>query len=253
MDYRAKVVFARVRKRPALEHVEALRDYVARYKAPEFVRRIPSEVPGRTGRGVVRDCLDYLVHFVYDEIAAKRLEAIGQMEEAVRDGVREGSEAFQAYVNTYFDSRYTEPLRRRLGDGLSDYDLALVWEFIDETGGTDDNVQHLRGACDRLLVAAPDNGALLLLRAFARCLSRRGDPAAFASDFERGWAQFRALKGLGHAGYLDGLSRFHERVARYDRTAVPPVEAAIARVHTDWLRTFNDRLLDRGFKVTPVV
>lgn len=253
VDYRAKMVFARVRKRSALEHVEALRDYVARYKAPEFVRRIPEEVQGRTGRGVVRDCLDYLVHFVYDEIAAKRLEAIGQMEEAVRDGVRDGSEAFQRYVNTYFDSRYTEPLRRRLGDGLGDYDLALVWEFMDKTEGTDDNVQHLRGACDRLLVAAPDNGALLLLRAFARCLSRRGDPAAFTSDFERGWSQFRSLKGLEHTGYLDGLSRFHERVARYDRTAVAPVEAAIARVHADWLRSFNDRLLDRGFKVTSLV
>ena len=132
------------------------------------------------------------------------------MEGAVQDGVANGADAFQRYVNTYFDSRYTEPLRKRLGDGLADYDLDLVWEFIEETGGTDDNVQHLRGACDRLLVAAPGNGALLLLRAFARILARRGDPTAFASDFERGWEQFRTVKTLSHADHVDGLSRFRD-------------------------------------------
>ena len=244
VDYGAKVVYAWVRKRPALEHVEALRAYVARYKAPEVVRSVPDAVMARVAeRGVVRACLDYLVGFVYDEIAAKRLEAITQMEGAVQDGAANGADAFQRYVNTYFDSRYTEPLRKRLGDGLAHYDLDLVWEFIGETGGTDDNVQHLRGACDRLLVAAPDNGALLLLRAFARILARRGDPRAFANDFQRGWDQFRSVKALSHADYVDGLARFHHHVAQYDRLAVEPVEVAIASAHTRWLRSFSDRFL----------
>ena len=244
IDYKAKVVYAWVRKRATAEYIEALRSYVARYKAPEVVRSVPDAVMARVAaRGVVRACLDYLVGFVYDEIAAKRLEAITQMEGAVQDGAANGADAFQRYVNTYFDSRYTEPLRKRLGDGLAHYDLDLVWEFIGETGGTDDNVQHLRGACDRLLVAAPDNGALLLLRAFARILARRGDPRAFANDFQRGWDQFRSVKALSHADYVDGLARFHHHVAQYDRLAVEPVEVAIASAHTRWLRSFSDRFL----------
>lgn len=243
IDYRAKLIFAWVRKRNDIEYVEVLRDYVARYKAPEFVRQISEQVLGRPGQGIIRKCLAFLVDFVYTEIAAKRLEAIGQMEEAVRDGIsdEDGSDAFQRYVNTYFDSRYTEPLRKRLGDGLANYDLDLVWEFMDETQGTDDNVQHLRGACDRLLVAAPSNGALLLLRAFSRVLSRRGDPAAFLDDFERGWEMFRSLKGMERRDYIAALSKFHERVAAYDRRATEPVETAIARAHLSWLEAFNDR------------
>lgn len=243
VDYNANVILAWVRKRTDLAYVEALREYVARYVAPEVVRDLWEKVQGRTGRGIVRDCVDYLVDFVYSGIAKKRLEAIHQMEEAVQEGARHGSEAFQARVNTYFDSRYTEDLRQRLGNGLADYNLDLVWEFMDLTEGTADNVQHLRGACDRLLVAAPDNGALLLLRAFTRCLSPGSTSELFAADFRRGWNLFQEVKGLDRSGYLGGLSRFYERVARYDAEAVGMVTAEVARVHASWLKSFNDHLL----------
>ena len=243
VDYNAKVILAWVRKRTDLAYVEALREYVARYVAPEVVRDLWEKVQGRTGRGIVRDSVDYLVDFVYAGIAKKRMEAIHQMEEAVQEGARHGSEAFQARVNTYFDSRYTEDLRQRLGDGLADYSLEIVWEFMDLTEGTADNVQHLRGACDRLLVAAPDNGALLLLRAFTRCLSPGRVSEMFVADFRRGWNLFREIKGLDRPGYLYGLSRFYERVVRYDAEAVEVVTTEIAHVHADWLKTFNDQLL----------
>jgi ATP-dependent DNA helicase RecQ len=38
---------------------------------------------------------------------------------------------------------------------------------IDKSGGQINNLKHLRGACTRLLVTAPDNFTLLLLRAFS--------------------------------------------------------------------------------------
>ena len=239
IDYNAKVVRARVSKRADREHVEALRDYLARYVAPERINDLWSQVVGRTGKGVLRDCLHYLLDFVYSTIAAKRLEAMRQMEEAVREGATQGAAAFQARVNTYFDSRYTEDLRKHLGDGLAHYDLALVWEFLDCTEGIADNVKHLRGACDRLLVAAPDNAALLLLRAFTRALEH-GDARLFAADFERGWSLFRQEKNLEWSDYVEGLSHFYRQVARYDASAAPPVAAFIARAHATWLHRFND-------------
>jgi ATP-dependent DNA helicase RecQ len=242
VDYNARVIRAKVRKRTDQAYVEALREYVARYVAPEVVRSLPAAVQGRTGRGTLRDCVDYLVDFVYSGIAKKRLEAIHQMEEAVQEGARYGSEAFQARVNTYFDSRYTPDLRRRLGEGLADYSLDLVWDFIDRTAGAADNVQQLRGACDRLLAAAPDNAALHLLRAFTRSLSTTSSDEMFVVDFRRAWDLFREVKGLTRQEVLLGMSRFYEWVRRYDAGAVGLIETEIAATHVEWLSSFNQQL-----------
>jgi ATP-dependent DNA helicase RecQ len=241
VDYNAKAIQAQILKQAELDYIESLRRYLSRYVAPEVIRDLQKQVEELPGDGVIRKCVDYLVDFVYGSIARKRLEAVHQIEEAVREGAEHGAQAFQARVNTYFDSRYTEDLRLQLGIGLADYSLNLVWEFIDLTEGTADNLQHLRGACDRLLVASPDNGALLLLRSFTRCLAFGGAPEAFTVDFRRGWELFCEVMDLDWSSYLAGLSQFYEQVARYDAEAVPPIAAEIMRVHADWLREFNDQ------------
>lgn len=243
VDYRARIIQAQVEKRLDAEYVEALRTYLARYVAPEQTRKLANRGIGRSGNGIIRECLHNLLDFVYSEIEKKRQEATRQMEEAIREGVRHGARAFTDRINTYFDSRYTDALRKRLGVGLADFDLDLVWEFIDMTAGTADNLFHLRGACDRLLVAAPDNGALLLLRAFTRCLTRDDTSGMFAKDFQQGWELFREVKGLSWIDYLMQMNIFLKRVEQCDKDAVGKVAIEIAHVHADWLKSFNDKFM----------
>ena len=81
-----------------------------------------------------------------------RFEAINVLESAIIAG-NEGDMQFEEFVNTYFDSKYTFELR----DYLYDYTIYLLWEYMIKTKGEPDLINHLRGACDRLLVENPEN------------------------------------------------------------------------------------------------
>lgn len=245
VDYARKIILATICKRNDEGYLQALRDYVTRYVSPESIRNLEEEIRAKATGGIVRATIEYLVNFVYDNIAKKREEAIRSMENAVREGMEHGPTAFQLRINTYFDSRYTEELRRRLGPQMANYDLPLIWEFVEKTQGTADNLQHMRGACDRLLVTDPDNGALILLRAFTRCILLTDDADEFSAEFQKGWGIMRKSKGIDWATYIAGVSDFYRWVARYDEAAVSPIVKEIARIHTDWAKSFNNQFLGK--------
>lgn len=244
VDYARKIILATICKRHDDEYLQALRDYVTRYVSPESIRSLEHDVRANLNKGVIRATVEYLVNFVYDNIAKKREEAIHSMEDAVREGIKHGPSAFQLRINTYFDSRYTEEIRARLGPQMANYDLPFVWEYIEKTEGIVDNLQHLRGACDRLLATDPDNGAILLLRAFTRCMLSSEDTAEFSIEFQKGWETMRKVKGFDWLAYISGISEFYRRVAKYDETAVGPIAKEIARIHTDWTRSYNNQILE---------
>lgn len=241
VDYNAGVIRAQVKRRTAAGYVECVQQYIGRYVSPEQRRRIPEEVMAQRGENIIQKCLGYVVDFVYSTIAQKRRMALDVMEEALQDGIRHGDDAFRRRVNTYFDSRYLPDLQRKIRD--RDFSLELVWDFIQRTGGSDDEVQHLRGACDRLLSEYTDNGALYLLRAFTRCLITGGSEEAFAKDFDRGWELFRNVKGLSHEDYIRGLLRFKREAGTYDRTVHDLLDRQLLKAHRTWLVDFNARFL----------
>lgn len=243
VDYARKNIWATICKRNDKEYLQALRSYLSRYVSPESIRNLEEKILAKAAKGIVRATIEYLVNFVYDHIAKRREEAIHSMEDAVLEGMKHGPTAFQLRINTYFDSRYTEPLRKKLGPQMAHYDLPLIWEFIKEMDGKVDNLQHLRGACDRLLVTDPDNGALILLRAFTRCMLSTDDADEFSEEFRKGWDIMRNFKGIGWKTYLHGVSEFYRLVAEYDKAAVGPIAKEIARIHTDWIKSFNNQLL----------
>jgi len=237
VDYNAGVIRADVQNLGAAGFIQELREYIGRYVAPEQAREIPEEVMQHPGENVVQKCLGYLVDFVYETIAQKRKMAASVMEEAIQEGIEQGDEAFRRRVNTYFDSRYLPVLQRRVQD--REFNLALVWEFIEETGGTDDDVNHLRGACDRLLSEYTENGALYLLRAYTRCLMDGGRIQEFREDFREGWRLFREVKGLSRAEYTRALSRYRNMLSDLDNRLQGALDEEIAHAHASWLKAFN--------------
>mgnify|MGYP004069996397 CR=1 FL=1 len=114
---------------------------------------VTDEIRDFRGDTIIQKCCGYLVEFVYSKIAAKRLEAINVMEAAIQNGLDGGD--FEGFVNTYFDSKFTTDLR----EYLYEFTIDIVWEYIEKTHGEPDSINHLRGACDRLLVENPDNPA----------------------------------------------------------------------------------------------
>jgi ATP-dependent DNA helicase RecQ len=241
VDYNAGVIRADIQNLGAAGFIQELQEYIGRYVAPERAREIPEEVMQHSGQNVIQKCLGYLVDFVYETIAQKRKMAASVMEEAIQEGINQGDEAFRRRVNTYFDSRYLPVLQRRVQD--REFDLELVWEFIEETGGADDDVNHLRGACDRLLSEYTENGALYLLRAYTRCLMEGGRLEEFREDFREGWRLFREVKGLSRAEYLRALSKYRNLLSELDNRLQGALDEEIAQAHASWLREFNREFL----------
>jgi len=241
VDYNSNVIRALIQNLGDNGFIRELQNYISRYVAPEQAREIPDEVRARERPTTVQKCLDYLIDFVYDSIARKRKAALRTMEEAVQEGIRNGDKAFRRRVNTYFDSRYLPVLQPRIQDRT--FSLDLVWEFIDDVGGIDDNVNHLRGACDRLLGEYTENGALYLLRAYTRCLADGGQYEAFQSDLREGWRLFREIKDLGWQEYLEAIEKYREKLVEQDSRLKGPLDEEIAHVHAGWLEAFNEEFL----------
>ena len=244
VDYRAGVINAKVQNLGDAGFIGAVQDYIGRYVSPEEAREIPSRVRAQAGDTTLQKCIETVIDFVYEQIAAKRQMAMRVMEEAVREGLAQDASAFRNRVNTYFDSRYLPELQKEIRD--RSFSLDLVWRYIQKTEGADDNVNHLRGACDRLLSEYTDNGALYLLRAFTRCLMDGGDYDAFRRDMDAGWERFRSIKDLSHADMLQALTTYSDLVLQYDKRLEGVLAEEIAHVHATWLRRFNNAFLADG-------
>ncbi len=240
VDYRRGIIEATIQNVGAEGFIDAVQTYIGRYVSPEKARRIPQEVRETEGKTALHQCISYVIDFVYDQIASQRQAAMRTMEEAVQAGLDDRG-AFRTRVNTYFNSRYLPELQRAIGDRT--FSLDLVWHYIEDTEGVDDKINHLRGACDRLLTEYTDNGALYLLRAFTRCLTDGGTYDAFRRDMEEGWRCFREVKGFSHDDILSALDTYSDWLLRYDRELEGLVSEEIARVHADWLEQFNTDFL----------
>ena len=244
ISYKPDLIEAIIHKRPDDEYIKILTQYVSRFMSPEDAKRAPEEIMQRKGNTVLQKCLGYFIWFVYDRIKKRREEALDVMEQAAKVGSypNENHEKdrdecrrdFSDFVYKYFDSRYTRELRK----SLYDYNVDLVWQYIDEVNGEPGSTKHLRGSCDRLLEQNPDNAALLLLRAYARILLRYSEKDV-VKDLGRGLDLLG--KRLERPAVADVISRFYREVRKQDNTALPIIGSEMTKLHLDWLKKFNRR------------
>jgi len=237
VDYKSKTIMATLSKKDDSQYIENLMKYIGRYTSIEEKMKIPEEILTFKGDSIVQKCCGYLIHFVYSKIAKKRIEAINAMESAIKTGLNYGN--FEEFVNTYFDSKYTPELRNY----IYDYSMNIVWSYISNTNGESDSINHLRGACDRLLGENPDNPSFLLLRAFARFLIPSYDKNEAKSDFERGLQIFRNLQKWSRVEYLKNLSKFYQMTVQYDSNLKKLLDYYIANEHKNWIKEFNQSFL----------
>ncbi|MCK4580552.1 MAG: ATP-dependent DNA helicase RecQ, partial [Dehalococcoidia bacterium] len=244
IDYHKKYIEATITKHSDDEYVKILTKYVSRFMSHEEAKRVPEEIMQRKGNTVLQKCLGYFIGFVYDRIKKQREEALDVMEQAAKAGSYpnenhekdrdECQRDFSDFVYNYFDSCYTPELREK----LYDYDLDLVWQYIDEVKGEPGPAKHLRGSCDRLLVENPDHAALLMLRAYARIVLGYGEEDVM-NDLERSLELFK--KRVNRLTLIRVTSRFYRDVEKQDNLALPIIASAISRQHLNWLKEFNQR------------
>jgi ATP-dependent DNA helicase RecQ len=179
-------------------YVNHFYNYLKRYYSDLQCNKILGQVISKRQANPQKSSLlilaEYLVRFIYDEIAQKRQEGISVMQVACKEGVAEYGKPdgmkLKEFIFYYFNSKYArrgfeafvkgedEKQNLSLADRLTEdprrTDLEILNEFLDIIGNQRDqsgafinNVKHLRGATNRLISSYPNNFALRFLRAFS--------------------------------------------------------------------------------------
>ena len=248
IDYNSKAITLFITKKEDRHHIDKLYEYLRRYVSEDRARSVFKGIEGIKGDTIIQKCLAYLIAFIYKEIGKKRISAIDAMEEACNIGILEGNQAFRDFMSVYFGSRYYPSLVEDTRGGKV-FDFETVWKYIKISDGNIDNLKHLRGACIRLLTESPDNGAALLLKAFA-ILAVASDKIFIdeaIQDLKSGFGNYKHIRGLGYGEFVAAVEMYQEQLLSYcvsKRDLVSDVaDLLILSYHREWLSRFNNKFI----------
>lgn len=231
-DYANKTLTADLAHLMPGECRENLRRYLRKHAPMEADNylRLADESPHATE---LRRCLHALITFVYDRIAKQRVEALTIMEQTCVRGV-DNAEAFREAVTYFFDSLYLPRLRPH----LQAYDVELVFKTIEDTAGSAAKLNHLLGACNRLLPENPENAAFRALRGYAMALlgyAERDAVDALSSAAEK----FTSVLSWERAEKLAFLNLLRRCFVMVPGASTSVIDAVILGEHGGWLHKFN--------------
>jgi superfamily II DNA helicase RecQ len=206
VNYNNKTYTIQGRKKTNTEYHDHLRYYISKYYSNFRTEQIINALPGRRGNSEIQRILNFVVEFIYKEVAKKRGEAIKAMKACCQVGLDDGNIEMKSWIHLYFNSKYARkeyqidmsgknlkkymvlPDYKVQGEefiynvSLSDwsqqakemnFDWVLDFMYVtqdDPNNSQKDNLKHLRGACTRLLILNPDNYVFKILRAYSNCV-----------------------------------------------------------------------------------
>lgn len=236
-DYANSTITATLRSLQAGECRENLRNYIYRY-APLVVADY-LQIADQCGYpSELRRCLHALIQFVYDRIAKQRVSALKIVESTTVNGLK-NPKAFEEAVTNIFDSAYLPVLRPH----INDYTPDLVFQICSDTDAATTKLNHLLGACNRLIPENPDNAAFHALRAYAIALLAYREQD-IKDEIDAALVCFERFFQWGRVENLTFLMRLRNMIATVNIDCARVFDAAIIDDHTKWLRAFNTYVND---------
>ncbi len=235
VDYNLNSIKIWIQKLNDQEYIDNLFNYFSRYVSKEEALNWIKPIVSKDTESILTGCSKQLVEFVYEKVKKKRVGAIDSMFEACKQCVDGSSADFKEFINNYLDSKYS----RKLREYATNYDIDAVWQFIHDTKGTSENIKHLRGGCENLLVSYPENPIFLLLRAFSKIMQKNPDKSGFSNDFRMGWEQYINLKRINRVGFIKLTNKFLLNLQSYNKELEEFVADEFIHIHNSWLKEFN--------------
>ena len=155
--------------------MKKLANYLSRYKFQAQVDEQMKWIVAKEPAEVVQQAVSVLVNFIYDEVVAKRKEAIRNMAELCWK--YEDSDSFRREILNYLEeSPFTKQLDSWRGRSFEDVGLATVRSVLArlvelKEGDHKGRLRALLGTTRRMLEADPSNVALRYLSVLARSMS----------------------------------------------------------------------------------
>jgi superfamily II DNA helicase RecQ len=273
-DYLHRTFTVTIVKRSDQDYQRILRSYIRRYYSEAKTKRIVAGIQDRPGENFIQKSLNFIIGFLYTEIAQKRWKAIDAVEEACKVGATQGNGPMKEYIDVYFNSKYGRTgysyevegeekngsLLDRTDEGRES-SIEIVWEFIhiatewDTSGAELVNLKHLRGACIRFLTSNPKNGALLLLKAFCTLIleeERIQESVLIREatvDIAQGFEFLRDDEDVMMTSIVEMIEDYFELLnVTASREGLIRMlddirEYQLAQTNRRWLETFNNKFL----------
>ena len=149
--------------------VENLRRYLAKYKFADYVDGLLAPVAEAGPDKAVSGAVGVLVDFIYDEVVAKRKQAIRTMAELCREF--QDSESLRSNILDYLqDSEFSKELNEWRNRSFDQVGLKAVRGVLERLDAPD-QLRKLIGTTRRMLDADPGNMSLRYLSVGARAAS----------------------------------------------------------------------------------
>ena len=166
----------RVQRITPVEVKENLRHYLMQYKFGDFADDALRDIPDDTVENALASAINVLIDFIYDEIVAKRKQALRTMGELSRNFTSDEDfrEAILAYLQ---ESEFSDELREWVNREFDAIGLEAIRDLLQRVT-TLEEVKRLVGTARRMLDEDPQNVALRYISMCARAQSAaESDPS----------------------------------------------------------------------------
>lgn len=169
INWQTRRFTVRVQRISSTEVKEHLRSYLMRYKFQDFAGKTVSNIPEKTLDEALEAAINVLIDFIYDEIVAKRKQALRTMAELCRDFTSDQQfrDAILAYLQ---ESEFSDELRTWINRTFDVIGLGAIHDLLARVT-TLEEVKRLVGTTRRMLDEDPQNLALRYLSICARAQS----------------------------------------------------------------------------------
>ena len=157
-----------------------LRRYLMQYKFQDFAQETVGDIPEDTVVHALEAAINVLIDFIYDEIVAKRKQALRTMGELCRNFTsdQEFREAILAYLQ---ESEFSDELREWVNRSFKAIGMDAIHDLLDRVS-TLEEVKRLVGTTRRMLDEDPQNIALRYLSICARAQSAAESDASVVQE-----------------------------------------------------------------------
>lgn len=161
---------------------KCLHNYLMKYKFKDFADKKVDAVRQDTVENALEDGIGVLIDFIYDEIVAKRKQALRNTCDLCNNfkGDKDFREAILAYLQ---ESEFSDELRGWLNRNFDEIGLECVHELLGKIT-TLDEMKRLVGTTRRMLDEDPTNLALRYLSTYARAKSQTESDSSTQQEAE---------------------------------------------------------------------
>ena len=200
---------------------------------------------------------DDLSRFFDENIQKKRSQALQEMFQTAEMGLQKSKEEIRVLLDNYFNSKFISDLTADT-EGGKEENWETILKYVNEVadpakGSRIENLEHMDGACSRLLQEYPDNFVLLILRSMTLlCLANSTQEmiSTGMDYFRKGWASlFESIDEEGMERIYDQvcipfLAVLHQDLADHEYLVCHSVNFALytnklLKNHNDYLKTYR--------------